>query len=96
MIELFRSVRAATKRRNVSLETVKTDYTDSPRSGEEQRCPDQTKTRSAPNGAEEPNQRSAGQALHSVATVEDDTSAKKAYAHDNLSDDATRVSVRAS
>jgi len=89
-------MRPTAKRWNVALETFETRYSEDYSSGKEKRRPDQTKTRCASKGAEEPYEGSAGQALHGVATIENDAGAEKAYPHDNLSDDATRVSVGAS
>jgi hypothetical protein len=95
-IELLRIMRPTAKRRNVALETFETRYSEDQSSGKEERRPDQTETRCAPKGAEEPDEGSAGQPLHGVATIENDARAEKAYPHDNLSDDATRVSLGAS
>jgi hypothetical protein len=79
----------------VAREAFEAGYNDDRSSGKEERRPDQTETRCAPKGAEEPDEGSAGQALHGVATIENGAGAEKAYPHDNLSDDATRVSVGA-
>ena len=63
-------MRPTAKRRNVALETFETRYSEDQSSGKEERRPDQTETRCAPKGAEEPDEGSAGQPLHGVATRE--------------------------